>query len=179
MLELISAYSFKPEDVKRIKCDVNYRVPQDLIYHNPKTGGQARFSLQFCIAAALLEGRVDLDLFEDEKISDPRFRRFFDRVEMNVPPELQTRDMVEGGYTRVTVELTNGQKHQVQLGNSSIKGFPSNPLTRDELLRKYRNCARRSDLTEEQIGHSIDLIEHLEGMGNIKDLMDTLRVSRS
>jgi 2-methylcitrate dehydratase PrpD len=174
MLKLISTYNITPERVKNINCDVNYRVPQDLIHHDPKTGVQGRFSMEFCLAAALTERRVDLDQFEDMKVNDPQVRNIMKKVRMNVPPELQSRDKVDAGYTIVTIELMDGQKYSFRLENSSIKGFPSNPLTREELLGKYRKCVQRSALKGEQVNRSIELIEHLERVKNIKELMDIL-----
>lgn len=174
MLRLISTYNIAPERVKNINCDVNYRVPQDLIHHDPKTGAQGRFSMEFCLATALTERRVDLDQFEDRKVNDPQIRNIMKKVRMNVPPELQSRDKVDAGYTIVTIELIDGQKYSFRLENSSIKGFPSNPLSREELLGKYRKCVQRSALKGEQVNRSIELIEHLERVKNIKELMDIL-----
>jgi 2-methylcitrate dehydratase PrpD len=174
MLKLISTSNIIPERVKSINCDVNYRVLQDLIHHDPKTGVEGRFSMEFCLAAALIERRVDLDQFEDKKINDPQIRNIMKKVRMNVPPELQSRDKVDAGYTIVTVELMDGQKYSIRLENTSIKGFPSNPLTREELLGKYKKCADRSALKDEQVKRSIEVIGHLERVTNIGELMENL-----
>jgi len=174
MLKLINTYDITPENVKSIECGVNYRVPQDLLYHEPKTGLQGKFSMEFCIAIVVLEKKLGIDQFQDVKVKDSRVQNLMKKVRMYVPPELQRRDKVDDSYTIITVELLGGQKYSLKLDNTTIKGFPNNPLSREELLEKYWDCANYSRITEKQINHSIELIEHLEQVENITELMDTL-----
>ncbi|MES2562683.1 MAG: MmgE/PrpD family protein, partial [Pseudomonadota bacterium] len=55
----------------------------------------------------------------------------------------------------------------------SVRGSPGNPMTRDELLAKYRGCASRV-LNSEQLERSITALENLEKVATVGELMDTL-----
>ncbi len=48
-----------------VKVDVgtNHNMPNALIHHQPKNELQAKFSMQFCMAILLLEGRAGLPEF--------------------------------------------------------------------------------------------------------------------
>lgn len=49
------------------------------------------------------------------------------------------------------------------------------PLTRDELVAKYRTCARRV-LSENKVERSIEIIDQLENVNTIDELMETVTV---
>lgn len=50
------------------------------------------------------------------------------------------------------------------------KGDPKNPITRDELFNKFRDCAKRT-LTREKIEEIIVSIMDFEKLADIKELM--------
>ena len=47
-------------------------------------------------------------------------------------------------------------------------------MSRDELLGKYRECARLS-LDERRAGRALGLLERLDTLPSVRPLMDTLR----
>ena len=57
------------------------------------------------------------------------------------------------------------------------RGDPRDPLSWDELVSKYRDCAARV-LPENQISRSLDLITRFEEIG-IDELARTLSLNRS
>jgi 2-methylcitrate dehydratase PrpD len=56
-----------------------------------------------------------------------------------------------------------------------VRGSPGNPMTRDELVGKYRSCASRV-LKGERLERSIVILETLDRVPAAKDLMDALTV---
>ena len=54
-----------------------------------------------------------------------------------------------------------------------VRGSPGNPMTRDELLDKYRGCASRV-LNGERLERSIVALENLEKLATVAELIDTL-----
>ncbi len=54
-----------------------------------------------------------------------------------------------------------------------VRGSPGNPMTRDELVDKYRGCASRV-LTGERVERSIAALENLDQLEAATELMDAL-----
>ncbi|MFH1602322.1 MAG: MmgE/PrpD family protein, partial [Pseudomonadota bacterium] len=76
-----------------------------LIHVMPAAPLEAKFSLHFCIAAALLEGRLNLASFTPEKVADARIRDLILRIKM----ELDDRFADASEFpTSVRVELADG-----------------------------------------------------------------------
>jgi len=163
---LIKEYEISPEEVKSIKVKVNQEVPGILIHNHPKTGLEGKFSMQFCVAIALLDGEVGLRQFSDKKVLDEGTQELMRKVEMYPDPQLKGRETV------VTVKLKDGKEYSYK-ADEKIKGHPENPLTRQELISKYQNCARLV-LPEKEITQSINLVENLEELSDINELTSVM-----
>ncbi len=65
ILRLIREHRIKAGDVKRVRVGTNSNMPNALIHHRPRNELQAKFSMEFCMAILLLEGRAGLNEFTD------------------------------------------------------------------------------------------------------------------
>jgi 2-methylcitrate dehydratase PrpD len=74
----------------------------------------------------------------------------------------------------VTIRTTDGKSYSARV--DIPRGDPAVPLTDDELLSKFRDCAR-SQLYSGDIERSVDLVLGLERVADIGTLMTTLRSS--
>jgi aconitate decarboxylase len=135
----------------------------------PRTGLDGKFSFQYTVAAALLDGAVTVRTFTDER----RFRSDMQTL-LNVTSLTQTDSIpgeMEKMWVEVTVELTNGQRVTSHCnGPRGFWGLP--PLSRDEHLGKVRDCLRMR-LTPEQTERCIQLAEGLDELGSdgVRELM--------
>jgi 2-methylcitrate dehydratase PrpD len=107
---------------------------------NPRTPYQAKFSLAYCVAVALLEGRVGLDQFTDDRFSesgviDPAARALLARIRVVVSPDLTARYPSEWG-TRLTLTRRDGQARV--LTAAFPRGNPENPVSTEALADKFR-----------------------------------------
>ncbi len=106
-----------------------------LIYQMPNTPLEAKFSLQFCVAAALLHGKVTLATFSDERVHDPRLRDLISKVWMHMDP--RWRD--DGEFaTEIEVETEQGEKLACFV--PLAKGKPARWFTPNELRAKFSDC---------------------------------------
>lgn len=71
----------------------------------------------------------------------------------------------------VTITMKDGRKFTRTV--ETVRGSPANPMTRDELLGKYRDCASRV-LKGERLERSIASLENLEHLATARELIDTL-----
>ena len=141
VLELIAQHPIDPARVDAVECGVSYMAPHQLIYDHAHTGLQGKFSMQYCVAVALLDRTVGLAQFADERVRRDDVQALMPRVRMFVHPEQTTRESLPNKFSEVTVTLTDGTKLQRRIDQA--KGQPRNPLTDAELEVKFRDAAGR------------------------------------
>lgn len=136
---------------------------------DPQTEYAAKFSLQFCSALALLNGRASLEDFGEEELWDKDIRALMEKVNVHVDPAIDESYPRKWGAT-VTVLLKNGEKIYKQ--TDFPKGDPENAVTTKELLEKFIGMATIIPLQQRQaLAESLMSLESIE---NISDLMKTL-----
>jgi 2-methylcitrate dehydratase PrpD len=175
ILSLKKESPFSLEDIESVICSVSPAVANYMKFPNPKNLFEAKYSLEYCVAVALVDGKVDIQSFSNEKLHDRRIRDTIGLVEMRISPEL-----AELGYSpssapmgsEVTVQLKNGKRHTCRKdkGPWEHEGAPSE----SELISKYETCASLV-LDAKQIEQTIGIILDLEKAEEISSLMDIIR----
>jgi len=74
MLDLAVQNDLRPGDVESIACAGTYTTPTMLIHSRPRTSLEGKFSMEFCMALALMERKVALPDFRDQKVQDSKSR---------------------------------------------------------------------------------------------------------
>ena len=171
ILYLIKEHNIKADDVESVECRISDMVPQIMIRHRPKTGAETKFSLQFCMAVALLDGKAGLQQFTTERVVEPKVQELLTRVSFVHPPEASGYLGMETYPEQVTVKLHDGTVYSHEVLDS--KGRPGNRLSEAELVQKYRDCAARA-ISPERIDRSLDMLQGLEELRDISELMDVL-----
>jgi len=148
-----------------VECKTSPFLPQVLIHSHPRAALEGKFSMQYCMAIALLDGQVDLNQFTDEKVLDTKAQELLKRVRF-------VHHEAASFNEAVTVRLKDGRELCHEVANP--KGDPQNPMTDEELAAKYRDCAGIV-LSPRETQKSLDMISHLEDLEDIGELMDLLR----
>src|SRR5215467_1477668 len=65
MLDLVRDHKLTADDIDAIDVEVDTMTPRLLIYDRPQTGLEAKFSLPFCAAAAMVFGHPSVDTFDE------------------------------------------------------------------------------------------------------------------
>jgi 2-methylcitrate dehydratase PrpD len=99
---------------------------------------QAKFSLEYAIAARLIHGEVGIGTFTDEKVNDPRIQSFMKKVDMRIDPELEKLGFIGTAPIRMRVKLIDGET--ISLANDLAMGNPEKPLTPAKFEKKFMNC---------------------------------------
>ncbi len=172
-LFLKNKYGFDAEDILEVQFETDAALPQVLRYHQPKTPLEGKFSMEYCVAIAVLDGRVGLAQFTEEKVIDPQVQQLLQRIKYGrATGPAEKRDL--GSPERVTIKLRDGRRYRHQI--SVVKGAPLRPLTREERLSKYRECAALA-LSPKEIERSLALVSNLKTVENITELTDTVRLA--
>lgn len=137
-LELRRRQGLVPAQIRRVRV-ATYRPALDIAcYADPQTENEARFSLPFVVATALVHGSVRLDAYTPERLTDDRTRALMARIEARVDAEL---DAAFPGRraARVEIETQDGQRHTWL--QPDRKGDPELPLSDAELEDKLMELA--------------------------------------
>ena len=134
-----------------------------LVFNEPSNYLQGKFSMQFCLATALSERKLGLFEVSDEKINDPKIKRLMKRVQVSYENEPLTRSDI------VTVRLKDGEEYS--LGVEKAKGTCEFPLSDDELISKYRDCAG-TVLPADKVEQALKIMLKLEQLERVNTLMD-------
>lgn len=172
-LQLRKESRLVPEEVIEVTCKIDPTTPLFLKYHQPRTSLEAKFSLEYCVAVALLEGKVFLEQFNPEKVSDPKVQKMASKVKYVHPDGWPT------GSARLTQEVTvkyrDNSSYSCKV--TAPKGEPQNPMSSEELWDKFRNCAQLA-LNSAETEQVLDLALHLESLNSICELMEIITVRR-
>ncbi|MBI4591585.1 MAG: MmgE/PrpD family protein, partial [Candidatus Rokubacteria bacterium] len=171
LLELRQTRALRPETVAEVTVGVNALVPNILIHHQPRTGLEGKFSAEFCAAAALVDGRVGIATFTDERTADPAIRSLMGRVKMEVDPTI-AGDLEHHVWSRVRVRLADGRA--LEIPPREVLGHPAAPLSRDALLAKFTDCASRV-LAGDRVESMAEMLDELEGCPDLRSLTAILR----
>ena len=139
---------------------------QILIHTRPRTGLEGKFSLEACIAMALLDGKLVLSSFSDESVRREAVQRLIALTERQVDQGVAVSSD-DFGPAEVRVTLKDGTILSAKVDKA--KGTPRNPMTPEEFQVKYVDCCTEV-LSQEQIDKSLALLAKLEQVPQISEL---------
>jgi 2-methylcitrate dehydratase PrpD len=138
VLLLQKQHKFTYRDVKHVRI-ATYKAGLDIVNNsNPEGDYQAKFSLQYTVAHALVHGSVRLNAFLPERMNDPEVRAMMKKIECVEDKEL-SKGYPNQRAAHVDIELNDGRK--VSHFQPTRKGDPEMPLTDEELNDKYMELA--------------------------------------
>jgi 2-methylcitrate dehydratase PrpD len=165
MLLLRQEHEIPSEQVTRIDCWTHPRRLAHTDRPDPQSGLDAKFSVQYCLARALMQGRILLEDFEGEAFRDPELRGLMQRIHAAPHPDMPAESGEHFG-AEVRVTLEDGRVLSKRIGAALGRG-PDNPLPRDALAGKFADCAGRA-LPPAQM-------QALQGMLDRLEVADSLR----
>ena len=123
------------DEVQRIAVRTLAGTVTPLIHHRPETGLQGKFSLEYGLAAALLDGYPGRDSFTDAAVRRPAARRLAELVDTTLQPG--GTGLLDGTFT-AEVRTGGGQAEEVSLRYPP--GSPQRPPSAAELQAKLSDC---------------------------------------
>jgi 2-methylcitrate dehydratase PrpD len=146
MLLLRGEHAIMPEKVARIDSWTHPRRLAHTDRPDPQSGLDAKFSVQYCLARALLGGRIVLEDFEGEAFRDAATRALMRHIHAAPHPEMGSQGNANGGEhlgAEVRITFDDGRTIARRVGSALGRG-PDNPLPRQALTGKFANCAARA-----------------------------------
>jgi 2-methylcitrate dehydratase PrpD len=172
LLDMKRREGFGAEQVEAITVEVDSITPRLLIHDRPATGLEAKFSMPFCAAVAVVYGQPGIDTFEADRIQESVIQSLMPRVTMHVNPAFDKTTAMS--QARVTVRLRDGRVF-IQSGDGA-HGYPGR-LTDEELRTKFTACARRA-MRHEAIDSAWIALKQLESINDVRHLTELFQPSR-
>jgi len=164
LLDLRRRYSLEAETIDRVEIGVDSIMPTVLIYPRPASGLEAKFSMPFCAAAALVDGRVGIETFGAEKLGDPGIAAMMARVEMRVDPAL---DATGPPLTQARIRVGLKDGRALTASADGARGYPERPASAEQLEAKFLACAARA-LPRGRAQQALSALRDLEHAADVR-----------
>jgi 2-methylcitrate dehydratase PrpD len=172
-VEALLSLGLRAEDITAIRAEVSEVAAANLRYRTPRDANEARFSLPYCMAAAMEEGTLTKGSFAPAALVRPELAHILGCVEMVVDPELTADRPITESFERGTVVVTLRDGSERRAAVLDPRGHPKAPLSDTELAEKFRDCASgilTPGATEAALAHLADFGE----LERVSELMTTL-----
>jgi 2-methylcitrate dehydratase PrpD len=166
-LHLKHEHGIDYEDVTRIEVRIPPLRYQRHYAVEVKTGLRGKFAINYVVAMSVLEGKLELATFTDEKVNQPKVQAALQRVQVICDESIPE----PGRYCPVTVELKSGARHSFTA--RIAKGDPRNPMTETEVIEKFRSNAKLI-ISDKQADELISSMRNLEAVDNLRELVGLL-----
>ena len=167
-LELTQMHDLKPADVDQIHVSTGEMQMLMVRNHRPKNAFEAKFSMEFAMASALVARSVGLAQLTDGFVGHPDVQGLIQRVAIET-----TKETMNGSAFAPSEKVTIRTKNGAMFGSEPIvhaKGSMQRPLSRSELQVKFDDCIGE-DLSAKSRIDAFEKLMNLERLNGAADLL--------
>ena len=161
VLNLLESHNLRADDVENLTVHTGGRGHSGSL---PASGLDGKFSIEYCAAAALLDGKVGIETFTDDRRFSPDMEQTLGKIQVE-PGNQDSADV------KVTALLKDGRSAEAEC--RGFRGSARNPMSREERMDKVIDCVGRV-LTDQDADRLVSLIEDLENVADISEIMDLI-----
>lgn len=175
LARLIAANNIQAAQVEKVDIGANHNMTTTLLHHRPKTGLEAKFSMEFCLAILLLRGKAGLREFTDQIVQRSDVQDMISKINFYVDPEAD-----KAGYDKMTSLLRiHLQDGRIITGRADFgKGSPADPMTFEEAAVKFRGCAEFAEWPRIKAEKIIDFVKTMESAVDVSRLSSLLSTEK-
>jgi len=175
LARLIEVNKLQAAQVEKLDVGANHQMTTTLLHHRPKTGLEAKFSMEFCMAILLLRGKAGLSEFSDHVVQSADVQETISRVNFYVDPEAEN-----AGYDKMTSLLRIHLKDGRVIASRAdfAKGSPANPMSFNEAAAKFRGCAEFAEWPEQKTEELVSYVQTLDAARDLGALWPLLSAEK-
>jgi 2-methylcitrate dehydratase PrpD len=173
MADLIARHGLRPQDVAQVRVGTNRQMLNTLIHHRPRTGLQAKFSMEYCMAVLLVLGRAGLGQFQDDVVNRPELQAMVAKVDFYNNPDADAAG-ADRMRSFVEVRLTDGRTFSGQ--GDFARGSPEKPMSFDDTVAKFAGCADFAGLPRDRAERIVSVVQSLETVPEMRTVFRGLFV---
>jgi 2-methylcitrate dehydratase PrpD len=166
--KIVRKRPINPDDIEAIDVYVNDFLISNKPYHAPQTGLEAKFSIEYDVAAVALHGKAGKNQFTDALVRDPRTQAMMKRITLHPVSAGEGPFKLEG---RTILTLRSGEK--LEETSSHMRGAPEDPLSTQELHDKFHEMAAHIPRAQRE-----RIIAICDGLGTIDNFRDVAAAIR-
>jgi 2-methylcitrate dehydratase PrpD len=174
VIDLRQRYKLTESSIDHIEVTLDPNAVLPLVYDRPKNALQTKFSLNFAVAAAMVDGAAGLKQFHADRLRNENIQSLMRRTKLIRRTRVKRRGQ-PGIDTEVTIALKSGMIHRGQA--RLARGHPSLPLSRAEIEEKFCQCAE-AVLSGRQYQRFLKTFWELESVDRISTWLGPLRPTR-
>ena len=129
----------------------------------------AQMNIYYGLALIALEGELFVNQFSKDRISNPEILNFMKKITAEVDPKIES--LGHEFRHMASIELTTNDNKKFNHTEKYRKGSPENPLTKDQIISKFKSLASYS-YDETQVSKIKEKIENIELSNNIENLIN-------
>ncbi|ADD07007.1 PrpD family protein [Natrialba magadii ATCC 43099] len=165
--ELAREQQLQPEAIDAVDVTASQGAADALHHDDPQTGLEAKFSMPYLLASALVRRSVGLAAFEAKTIAQPAVQQVRKRVSLTVDSDLP----YDSNEAHVTVRTRSGETYERR--QERPPGTHEEPLSTTALHEKFNMCAAHSPEAVDT-GTARDALNNVRIAGNVADVLELL-----
>lgn len=170
MMEMIEKYETNPDDIESIEHIGPVEPCTGAVLRaEVHQGLEGKFCMAYNIAATIIDRKVDLSTFTDERSDRGDLQEFMKKVRLEHNPDVVLRhDHIADGNpeARLRIHMRDGRVHDMELG-------PAMHLTGDAVIDKFRaNASFVFD--QDAIAEPVQLVQNLDDLDDVNKLVDSV-----
>ena len=170
-LALHHDHALELEDIAKIDIRTDPKRLPHTDNPDPTSGLGAKFSIQYVVARALINGAVRLGDFENAAYDDREARDLMMKVSAGVHPDMNDPN-TDTYAAEVTIIMSDGRELSHRSGDVVLRG-PGRPMDEETLFGKFADCMQRQ-LPGEAPRPLYEMLLHLETLSRLSAVTDYL-----
>ncbi len=139
----LKAHPLDWQEIEKIDVGLGILAFKELVSHRPQDAVEAKFSIEYALAARVIYGPIEIDTFTDEKVRDPRVQDLMSRITSCEDPVLAKKFAYTGkAPARFDVYLKSGEV--IHLHKDLADGNAELPFSEEQRHEKFLMCMRKS-----------------------------------
>lgn len=175
ILKIIKGQDIQPDQIEDVILTVSKFGAEHLcepseVKKNPKLSMAAKLSIPFVSAVAITKGKVLIEHFLPQNLKDVEVLDMTQKISYRIDPAF-------GDFTPAQVEIRTRSGATYSAKVDALRGHPKmNPLSPEEIIGKFKDCARysRKPLSAGSVDELINTILELEKVRDIKEITNIL-----
>lgn len=155
-------------DVARVHLVIPQNMADVLLYDDPQSESEAKFSIPYAVASALKFDEIGIETFRPGTIQDTTVQELLERVEYEVDSTLPA----DSREITLTIETTTGERYTKT--QEKPPATHENPLSDEELKEKFCNCAAHV-LPQDSVENAYTCLRNLRDTNDAQEITTHLQ----
>ncbi|MBI3042126.1 MAG: MmgE/PrpD family protein [Betaproteobacteria bacterium] len=165
LFELIERHRLQADEMEEVAIGFLPGGDTALVSRDPRTGLEGKFSVEYMVAALLLDGRLVLETFTDAMVRRPQARALMRKVRRYPIADDKLYSGISG-HNDLAVRTPRGN---FEARIDRVPGSPAWPLTERDRAAKFMDCATRV-LGEAGAKRLLALAQRCRALADIREL---------